>query len=71
MKKIISLIFVLSLCIAANVANADFTFGEPVNLKEVIPVIDPDYECIDCLSYDGLEIARHATLSTDISHLND
>jgi serine/threonine protein kinase/Tol biopolymer transport system component len=34
----------------------DFTFGEPVNLKEVIPVIDPAHECIDCFSYDGLEI---------------
>ncbi|MCP4261398.1 MAG: protein kinase [Planctomycetes bacterium] len=36
--------------------HADFTFGEPVNLKEVIPVIDPVNESIDCLSYDGLEI---------------
>jgi serine/threonine protein kinase/Tol biopolymer transport system component len=37
-------------------AYADFTFGEPVNLKTVIPVIDPAHESIDCLSYDGLEI---------------
>jgi hypothetical protein len=37
-------------------AYADFTFGEPVNLKEVIPLIDPVHESIDCFSYDGLEI---------------
>ena len=39
-----------------NTTRADFTFGEPVNLKTVIPVIDPDYDTIDCFSYDGLEI---------------
>jgi len=37
-------------------AYADFTFGEPVNLKSVIPVIDPAYDMLDCLSYDGLEM---------------
>jgi serine/threonine protein kinase/Tol biopolymer transport system component len=39
-------------------AYADFTFGEPVNLKTVIPQLDgnPEVECIDCLSYDGLEM---------------
>ena len=37
-------------------AYADFTFGEPVNLKSVIPVIDPAYDMTDCLSYDGLEM---------------
>ncbi len=35
---------------------ADFTFGEPVNLKEVIPIIDPAHESIGCFSSDGLEI---------------
>jgi serine/threonine protein kinase/Tol biopolymer transport system component len=37
-------------------AYADFTFGEPVNLKTVIPEIDPMHEAIECFSYDGLEI---------------
>jgi hypothetical protein len=36
--------------------NADFTFGEPVNLKSVIPVIDPLHDGIDCVSSDGLEM---------------
>jgi len=37
-------------------ARADFTFGEHVNLKSVIPGLDPAHECIECFSYDGLEI---------------
>jgi hypothetical protein len=32
MKKTISLVLVLVLCLGTKVANADFTFGEPVNL---------------------------------------
>ena len=39
-----------------NRANADFVFGEPVNLTTVIPVIDPVHESIDCFLSDGLEI---------------
>jgi hypothetical protein len=37
-------------------AYADFTFGEPVNLKTVIPVLDPAHDSIDCFSSDGLEM---------------
>jgi serine/threonine protein kinase/Tol biopolymer transport system component len=37
-------------------ARADFTLGEPVDLKTTIPVIDPVHESIDCFSSDGLEI---------------
>ena len=37
-------------------ANADFAFGEPVNLRSVIPAIDPAHEAVDCLSTDGLEM---------------
>jgi serine/threonine protein kinase/Tol biopolymer transport system component len=37
-------------------AHADFTFGQPVNLKSVIPEIDPVHEVPDCFSYDGLEM---------------
>ena len=52
---------ILSLCtvttfLGASSARADFVFGERVNLKSVIPVIDPEYDMIDCLSYDGLEM---------------
>ena len=35
---------------------ADFTFGERVNLKSVIPSLDPSQDSVDCLSYDGLEL---------------
>jgi Tol biopolymer transport system component len=55
--------FVASLCGFCAVAGLDappaygnFTFGEPVNLKTVIPVIDPTHDGICCFSYDGLEI---------------
>jgi Tol biopolymer transport system component len=37
-------------------ARADFVFGRPVNLKSIIPVIDPTHEDISCLSSDRLEI---------------
>ncbi|MGD8500564.1 MAG: hypothetical protein PVJ86_07940, partial [Phycisphaerales bacterium] len=39
-----------------STANADFTFDEPVNLKSVIPAIDPAHESINCFSYDGLDM---------------
>jgi len=55
MKKIILLVLVLAFGLFTEQTNADFTFGEPVNLKTVIPVIDPEYDVIDCFSYDGLE----------------
>jgi len=42
--------------ISGGNAKADFTFGEPVNLESVIPVIDPVQENIECFSSDGLEI---------------
>jgi serine/threonine protein kinase len=36
---------------------ADFTFGEPVNLKTAIPALDPLHDVIvECLSPDGLEM---------------
>jgi Tol biopolymer transport system component len=37
-------------------AYAHLTFGKPVTLRSVIPVLDPAHECIECFSYDGLEI---------------
>jgi Tol biopolymer transport system component len=56
MKKVIFPVLVLAFYLVPEQAKADFTFGEMVNLKSVIPVIDPDYDTIDCFSYDGLEI---------------
>ena len=50
----------LGLCLSSGLdapkAHADVTFGEPVNLRTVIPVIDPVHESIECFSSDGLEI---------------
>ncbi len=36
--------------------HADFTFGYPVNLKTLIPVIDPLHESVVWISPDGLEM---------------
>ena len=48
------------LCLLAGLntpaAQADFTFGEPVNLNSIIPVIDTAVENPTCFSTDGLEI---------------
>lgn len=44
----------------AYIAKADFTFGEPVNLKSAIPVLGGD-DGISCFSYDGLEMYVSAT----------
>jgi len=48
--------FIAAFMISANQANADFTFGELVNLESVIPVLDPVHESINCFSSDGLEM---------------
>lgn len=47
---------VAAMVIGGGNAKADFTFGEPVNLESVIPVIDAADESITCFSSDGLEI---------------
>jgi Tol biopolymer transport system component len=40
------------------VARADFAFGEPMDLRSAIPVIDPEtyFDHISCFSSDGLEM---------------
>ena len=54
MKKTISLVLVLALGLATDVANADFTFGEPTNLG---PTVNSSYgEGPECFSADGLEL---------------
>jgi serine/threonine protein kinase len=37
-------------------AYADFAFGEKVNLELTVPILNGEIECVDCLSYDGLEM---------------
>jgi hypothetical protein len=37
-------------------AYADFAFGEKVNLELTVPILNGEIECVDCLSYDGLEV---------------
>ena len=56
MKKTILLALVLAFWIVTQATKADFTFGEPVNLKSIIPVLDPAHESMNCLSGDGLEM---------------
>ena len=46
----------LVLGFAAPSARADFTFGEPVNLKLPTSVFDGTIDDIDCFSSDGLEM---------------
>jgi hypothetical protein len=52
----IELVIFVATIVFGGSAKGDFAFGEPVNLRSVIPVLDPLYESIDCLSYDGLEM---------------
>jgi hypothetical protein len=56
MKKRLALALVVALGLVTERTNADFAFGEPVNLQSVIPVIDPARDFMDCVSYDGLEM---------------
>jgi serine/threonine protein kinase/Tol biopolymer transport system component len=42
-------------------AYADFTFGEPVNLKSVIPAFNAVTDWINCFSFDGLEMHISST----------
>jgi len=44
----------------APAVYADFTFGEPVNLESVIPVLDGANDVTDCFSFDGLEMYIHS-----------
>jgi len=50
------LAFVVALMLTATSANADFTFGEPVNIQSTFPFLNPATEAIFCFSADGLEV---------------
>ena len=56
MKKTISLVLVLVLCLAVEVANADFTFGEPVNMEPPINSSSEEKLSNLIISADGLEM---------------
>jgi len=51
---------IFTLCLLPGIETpplyADFDFGEVVNLKVVVPLIDPAHESINCISSDGLEM---------------
>jgi len=51
--------FVIMILLGGS-SKADFTFGEPVNLETVIPVLETGYDFISCLSYDKLEMYIHS-----------
>ena len=54
MKRTISLVLVLTLGLTMEVANADFSFGEPTNLG---PTVNSSYnETGPCISSDGLSL---------------
>jgi hypothetical protein len=50
------LIAIVLVAMGASSAKADLTFGKPINLTTVIPVIDPMYDNPLCFSPDGLEM---------------
>ena len=61
MKKTITLILILTLGVAVQVANADFTFGEPTNLGPEIN--GSGEEAGACLSPDGLSLYFQRTVN--------
>lgn len=56
--KSVSILLMVALCILVleDIGRADFTFGEPTDLRESFPFIDPTNDNIDCFSSDGLEL---------------
>jgi len=67
MKKKISLVVVVALCIAVNIARADFTFGTPTNLGPTVNSSAKD--TVPSISADGLELyfSSNASRPTDWS----
>ena len=58
MKKTILLVLVLVLGLATEVANADFTFGEPTNLGPIVNSSTGDGSL--SISADGMRVASDA-----------
>ncbi|MGB2862374.1 MAG: hypothetical protein WBC05_03535, partial [Sedimentisphaerales bacterium] len=68
MKKTISLVLVLALCMVTEVTKADFTFGEPVNLGP--PFNTPSREVSFVLSADGLEMYISSECSGGLGYID-
>ncbi|MBC8473028.1 MAG: PD40 domain-containing protein [Planctomycetes bacterium] len=68
MKKTITVVLVLALCLVTKVANADFTFGEPVNLGP--PFNTPSREVSFVFSADGLEIYISSERSGGLGYID-
>jgi len=68
MKKIISLLLVLALGLAVEVANADFTFGTPTNLGP--PVNSPADDWDAYISADGLLLLFGSTRSGGVGNID-
>jgi hypothetical protein len=55
--RIVLFVFVAAIILGGSrIANADFTFGEPVSFKSAFPLLNGATEWIDCISSDGLEM---------------
>ncbi len=68
MKKTISLVLVLALGLAAEVAKADFTFGEPTNLGSVVN--SSAYDGLLSISADDLELYFGSTRPGGLGELD-
>jgi hypothetical protein len=68
MKKTISLILVLVLGLTTEVANADYTFGEPTNLGPLINT--PSREVSLFISADGLEMYISSERSGGLGYID-
>jgi hypothetical protein len=70
MKKTISLVLILALCLVTKVANADFTFGEPVNLEPPINSSDEENLFNLIISADGLEMYISSDRSGGLGYID-
>ena len=68
MKKTITVVLVLALCLVTKVANADFTFGEPANLGP--PFNTPSREVSFVLSADGMEMYISSERSGGLGYID-
>lgn len=55
-SSIVLLMASILVMMGSGVAQADFTFGEPVNIQSDFPFVDPATEWIFCFSSDELEV---------------
>jgi len=70
MKKTISLVLVLVLCLVIKVAKADFTFGEPVNLEPPINSSSEEKLHNFIISADGLEMYISSERSGGLGYID-